>query len=486
MNYFGSTKISTKGLLNWKPEAEGERQQMSKLYTDLLGIEDAVSDNEFIIMGRKGAGKSAYAVHLQTLSTDPNNMIACESIDSQDIRLEKLINEVDDGTTQYTALLEWLILYRLVKLILKTQEGTNNKNYKNLNQFFKTTSGHVEFTKDSVSEIIRTREFNITPLQAINLKAGKQITNKGYKVSFYSMIDTLRDAVCETLEMEVYSKYRFYVLIDDLDVDFSLKEEAAKKRLLALLRVVCKYNTDYLRNTSSKIIVFVRDDIATKLSAVGADSQKMLDSYGFTINWYQGIEERDNLLYKMINHRLKIAFEEKNIPITKKTPWDMFASESYSQFKRLLDYTFYLPRDIIRILYRSKNKNWSLPLCDEEFAILLEEYSPKKYEEICNELSASFDSDEIEDIKKALFKISRDIQTYGPLSYTQIMQHLERVNLSEREYQILIEHDILVRVDKHNKGNLLYSYREKKTLGSHDDYLYVLPKVLYEYFYTNN
>lgn len=476
---------STKNLLNWKPEAEGERQQMSKLYTDLLGIEDAVNNNQFIIMGRKGAGKSAYAVHLQSLASQPDSMVACESIDSHSIQIEKLINEVDDGTAQFTALLEWLILSRLVNLILNTPDGRENRNFKDLLYFYKNVSGHVHFTKDSIKETLHTREFNISPLEAINFKAGKQITNKNYKASFFSMIESLRSAVCDTLKMEVYQKYQFYILIDDLDVDFSLKDIQASKRLLALLRVVCKYNNEYLLGSNSRILIFVRNDIADKLSSIGGDSQKMLDSYGFTINWYKGVEEGEDYLYKMINHRLEIVFRERNISFGKKDPWDVFAEDSYIQFKRLLDSTFYLPRDIINILNRSREKNWYLPLSADKFETLISEYSYSKYDEVCNELAASFDREEIKDIKKVLYNIAKEIKEYGALSYGQIMEHLEKVSLSESHFQILIEHDIFVAVEKNNINNFIYSYREKKKLGSDEDYLYRLPKVLYGLFYNN-
>lgn len=478
-------KTTTKGLLNWKPDAEGERLQMSKLYTDLLGIQDAVDNNQFIIMGRKGAGKSAYAVHLQVLANDRNNMMFCESIDNQSIELEKLINEVDDGTTQYTALLEWLVLTAFVKLILETQDGTQNKNYKDLNSFYKNTTGHVHFTKDTISETIKTREFNIKPLQDICIKAGRTTTNKSYKVSFLKMIDSLRIAVCETLAMEVYRKYKYYILIDDLDVDFSLKDEQAKKRLLALIRIVCKYNTTYLSKTTSKVLVFVRNDIANKLSNVGGDSQKLLDSYGFTINWYRGSEEEEDYLYKMINHRLEIVFNEKNIKYSPKKTWDTFAQDSYPQFKKLLDYTFYLPRDVISILRRSREKNWKLPLNATQFEILFSEYANNKFEEICNELPVSFTPDEINRLKKILFKIAKEIRESGGLSYEQVMNYLKEISFTHDHFEVLIEHDILVPVEKDNEMICMYSYREKKALGEANDYLYKLPKVLYEMFYNN-
>lgn len=479
-------KTSTKGLINWKPDAEGERLQMSKLYTDLLGIQDAVDNNQFIIMGRKGSGKSAYAVHLQVLASDKDNMMFCESIDNQSIELEKLINEVDDGTTQYTALLEWLILTAFVKLILNTQDGKQNRNYKELESFYKNTTGHVHFTKDTISETVKTREFNIKPLQNISMKAGYTTTNKSYKVSFLKMVDSLRLAVCETLAMEVYRKYKYYILIDDLDVDFSLNDEQAKKRLLALIRIVCKYNTTYLTKTTSKVLVFVRNDIANKLSNIGGDSQKLLDSYSYTLNWYRGIEDGDDYLYKMINHRLESVFIDRNVSIKKnQQPWDVFAVDSYVQFKKLLDYTFYLPRDVINIINRSGSKNWTLPLKAYQFETLIYEYLASKYEEICNELNVSFTPKEIEDFRRILYKIAKEIKMNGALSYKQVMDFLEEISFTRSHFQVLIEHDVLIPVDMDNEKNIHYSYREKKTLGTEEDYLYSMSKILYEYFNNN-
>lgn len=475
---------STKNLLNWKPEAEGERQQMSRLYTDLLGLEDAVNNNEFIIMGRKGSGKSAYAVHLQALAENPENMISCESINPHEIQLERLINVVDDGTTDYTALLEWLILTKFVSLILGTKDGKQNKNYQDLAYFYKNTSGHIEFTKDTIVETIREREFNISALNSINAKAGKQTVSKNYKAPFLTMVNSLRDVVCETLSMDVYRKYTFYILIDDLDIDFSLKDSQSKQRLLSLLRIVCKYNTNYLLGTSSKILIFVRNDIANKISAVGGDSQKLLDSYGYCINWYRNTDE-ENFLYKLINHRLFITFVEKDISIPDGVePWQLFAEDGYQQFKKILDSTFYLPRDIINILNKSKDKNWTLPLSDKQFSLLINEYAPSKFEEICNELAASFNGEEIFAIKNVLYKIASENRDRGDyMTYDRVLELLFSKNLNEEHFYILVEHDLLVPVD--NKNNLYFSYRKKKMYGTYDEYSYALPKVLYDLFCNN-
>lgn len=58
----GSNGKTTKGLYLGNPEAEGENnpnQGLKEFYEDYLQIDNAIAQGRFIIVGRKGVGKSA-------------------------------------------------------------------------------------------------------------------------------------------------------------------------------------------------------------------------------------------------------------------------------------------------------------------------------------------------------------------------------------------------------------------------------------------
>lgn len=69
---------TTYGMYLGIPEAEAEANNLninlSDVFEDYLDILNQISDGKFIILGRKGSGKSAIGEHIHTLAeSDPNS-----------------------------------------------------------------------------------------------------------------------------------------------------------------------------------------------------------------------------------------------------------------------------------------------------------------------------------------------------------------------------------------------------------------------------
>ena len=92
---------STRGLFLGKPEAEAEKKEMITLFEDYFNIEQAIERGAFIITGRKGAGKSAYAVWLQEKAKNNDNLF-CSLVKKNDSILEELINMAPEHYTNRT------------------------------------------------------------------------------------------------------------------------------------------------------------------------------------------------------------------------------------------------------------------------------------------------------------------------------------------------------------------------------------------------
>lgn len=67
---------TTKGLYIGKPEAEAESASnyLGNFFEDFLDIEGNINNGDFIISGRKGSGKSAYAMWILSRSSEKNQM----------------------------------------------------------------------------------------------------------------------------------------------------------------------------------------------------------------------------------------------------------------------------------------------------------------------------------------------------------------------------------------------------------------------------
>ena len=127
--------FSTRGLFLGKPEAEAEKKDMIALFEDYFCIEQAIENGAFIITGRKGAGKSAYAVWLQekAKSTDA---LYCSLVKKNDSILEEMINMAPEHKLATSVLFEWIILVRLTQMIIQTEQGKYNRYASAIEEFY--------------------------------------------------------------------------------------------------------------------------------------------------------------------------------------------------------------------------------------------------------------------------------------------------------------------------------------------------------------
>src|SRR5690242_14941395 len=115
---------TTKGFYIGSPEAEAENnagiQNLEHYFEDFLEILPLVTQGKFIIIGRKGSGKSAIAKFIKDLS-DKTDKSYCDLIRLHNIDLEKLVQKTDsfEIDNKEILLFEWLILIRLVKLLIQ-------------------------------------------------------------------------------------------------------------------------------------------------------------------------------------------------------------------------------------------------------------------------------------------------------------------------------------------------------------------------------
>ena len=306
------------------------------------------------------------------------------------------------------------------------------------------------------------------------------------------MIEPLRKIICEILQMDIFKNISFYVIFDDLDVKFKLTNPKDKVMLMDLIRISRRYITEYFNNVGARILIFVRDDIAERLDGVDCDKNKIFESYEYRINWYDHMvandDEKKLLLRRFINRRLSMGFDGIQMPYNHEDPWLSFVNENdkeseneKSLFRFLLDYTFYLPRDLMLIFKDLENQDLRLPLTRKDLNSLLRKYSKRKVKEIKDELFALYDNEDIE----LIFKVLNDVTKGWNLSYKDVMGLLDKYDLDDSVIDTLIDYSLLVPVDADTKY-MYFNYRENDLSDGLDDdwnkYIFWTPKVLSMYF----
>ena len=112
-----NSKFTSRDIYLGSPEAEAEATSSSRIslydvYEDYHGLIQSIMHEKFIILGRKGSGKSAFAEYVYEFSKrDPNTF--CGFIRKTEINLERIVQfGIDSGINiEKGSLFKWLILH---------------------------------------------------------------------------------------------------------------------------------------------------------------------------------------------------------------------------------------------------------------------------------------------------------------------------------------------------------------------------------------
>ena len=479
---------TTKGVYLGTPEAEGEIREghgLLEFFEDYMHVIEDIATEKFIITGRKGSGKSAVVRYLRENSSEENELYSA-TVRPSDIVLERAIHIIDEAG-QYSQLYEWIILTKFVKMLLETRDVHTTEEYRALERFQAKNSGLLNVDDwDTVNfEKGDSRLINFSALKSVfSAEFGKTLKTTGIKAHFIKFIATLREIVIKMLHFEGLSRFDFLVLFDDLDINFKLSRDEDKYRLLDLIRVTKLYNTEHLKGTKGKILIFIRDDVSDQLNGIAADKGKIFSSYETRLSWYDHLDidhEESTLLRKFINKRIQLAFDFLGRSYDAFDPWknivDNTPCREYNDntaFKYILDFTFYLPRDLLLIFKDLEKKELPLPMKPTDVKALLKEYVRRKKEEIEDELTIQFENrDSINQLMAAL----KELSNRNNYKMKDVLDQLNQFGLNENVFLVLVDYNLLIPKD--NKGKLYYKYREMPVEGDLNDYVFTMPKCLY-------
>ena len=148
-------------------EAEAEalpdsRIQLSKVFKDYHDLIGSLSNEKFIIAGRKGSGKSAFAEFISIMAQKEAN-IFCKFVRQSDVNLEQIvqIGKEHGHSIDRENLYKWLILSNILSLFSSNQAIANNKDYNLLKQFLAKNSGYIDIRESEITEIVKKQGFEL-------------------------------------------------------------------------------------------------------------------------------------------------------------------------------------------------------------------------------------------------------------------------------------------------------------------------------------
>lgn len=490
---------NTKGLYFGAPEAENVTgYKLTDYFDDYLDILNNLELGKFIFIGRKGVGKSAITKFIKDKSDVSKNSLAVIQRIS-DFEIEKQIQMNSEEFDKNMLLFEWLILVNIVKLVVKNECGLYTQEYEKLKKFLDNNSGIVAVDKFQIDEAFKKSggEINFGVLtHCFGGVLKKYFDVKITKAPFYKLIPPLKEIVKIIIDYPVNNETEFWLLFDDLDVNFNVFCENDKQKVWELVRLAKSYNNEVFNNNKAKILIFMREDIRNELITKFPDSAKVFNSYEIIINWYNYLgsntDENDIALKKMINKRIELGFKNKGLKITNENDawYSLFCDENFSSspspkkssFKYIIDFTFYRPRDLITLLNIISEDGYNYPINSFEIKRILEKYIIRNINEIKSELSLYFREKEKEIIFNELFPF---VMEYPVKSYTKVIDKISELNFNSDPIMVinvLISYSLLI--PQNSDGELYFNYREKNDLDKikKDELNITLPKCIYNYY----
>ncbi len=453
---FGSLFNSTQqsGVFLGAPEAEAEATAQSRVslidvYEDFHHLLPELSGEKFMIVGRKGAGKSAFAEYVCARSKAEPNLFT-QFIRASEFHIEKAIQlgQQTDTVIDSESFFLWLIYTNILRLFAHNAAIQDNKDYELLRQFLQKNSGYISIKDFEIKALIEKNGFEVSIEQFkrfFRTTFNRNIEIKSERAPYYKLLPHLEEvivkALCSTTERSNGNSYALF--FDDLDVWFSANNQSSADSLISLIRACRRVNNEVFgkNGIQAKAIVLLRDDIESYLASRYADSAKMFSSYSSRINWYQqeyvsNPDHEDELnLKKFINRRIIYAFKKAGLACDPNDPWSALVNKNISDrssFKYIVNQTLFRPRDLLLLFKPLENGKFSFPLARREINTLVDSYAEELAKEVKSELSSFFTDIQVETIFNALGSMSK-----APQSYSQALAIIETNCKDVSGYELL-------------------------------------------------
>lgn len=469
-------------------QVSGENEARSKnfeelFYTGNKKYEELKNPEKYIIMGRKGTGKTLLAYYLKKKAVE-NNLNMCKISTLKDYQLMKLIHleDRDFFDEECKALWKYCVLRELGKAIINNKtivEKVFNPNIRKLKKFISEdklneykliemnkTSGHIrKKNRDSkISGMYKKAPVSSTLTGNVGLYKEKNtaIAEKYVRNEYYNNIEAMENLILKILRKE---NKGYITIFDDLDELGDNVEEPKKYRvsILSMISVVQEFNIKLQEaNPYSKIIISIRSDILNHLNEHSSNLRKIIADNAVDLYWLTKSHSKitDYLLIDLILTKIKASIKEykdieKEILFNELFPTYIFRRK-ISDF--LLDYSMGRPRQIIEYLnIIIKNYPEETKFTEQHFKECLKYFSAELYKDLQNEFSVYENKDELNDSMRLISDLRKSGFKYGEL--------VAHYNVNKNKYKNIKSIDDSLNymylfgvVGTYNKSKRMYSW----------------------------
>lgn len=293
------------------------------------------SQDRFVVVGRRGTGKSALVYRLsKDLKAQNNTIIVIAPTEEQVIGIRRLAKLFGESINKIRAGIKIIWKYALlleIALYCKQNYKTANKIHE-----YETLSNHL--TKWS-----KCGDNLLTRLRSTLRKELNEINDPDDRIAELPILLNINQISIEVKLLIESLNHGIVILIDRLDEGYE-PDTAGIGIVDGII-----YGTDAIRHEFAdkvKILVFLRDNIFRAIQSEDIDFSRNLEGQILRLHW-----DSDELFY-MVCKRIRTAFQNRTYESDLKTWNAVTGSELHGRlgFKKCLRLTLYRPRDVIALL----------------------------------------------------------------------------------------------------------------------------------------
>lgn len=446
-------RVKLKDLYFGKTDAYNElmetgSEQFEKLFwkNDQYSIGEFLDGTKYYIYGDKGTGKTAFLKYLECILSDsPEKLVIpirykseFDSDDKKTLQRSAISNiqeEVADkeGISETKdSICSWqlYLISRIIKglkhkgeyRIFKPDKGYETI-YKLIESIYSDESYRIipQINKGFVS-------VNLSLLSGISatveLEIGLEREQK--RVNYQKLAKKVID-LFENLNL-IHFDNSVWVLFDELELSVQSKKmnkrdiQLVRDLILAIERLngVCREKSFPIH-----IIAAVRSEVIGSVYTSGYEINKSVEDFGKEITWYvRGGNYEDSPLISMVIKKIRVCEENEGINDDTDLWYKYFPStiNGMNSKEYVLRYTWHRPRDIVRMLTLVKEHSGDSDFFTQDiFDTIMRTYSQRSWNEISEELSLIYDSDDLMAIKKLFTNIG------VPFTLNELRSRLERL-----------------------------------------------------------
>lgn len=424
-------------------------------------VEKLLDSYQFLLIGRKGVGKSAFSAKIQSLSNKSEFLYAIP-MNLNDFEFSTFSKTSIDtnvsGTQKYKSSWDFLLLLSIYRVLFTDLQITEVEEVNNiiflLDQMgFSLDSGFkADVTKLSKLKVgISVIKFDIEFEKEFKIKPTT------YLERISVLVERMLNVLCD---IELNNR-QISLIIDGFD-DILRYKKNKMEIVASLIRSADSINDKLMqKNKKIKILLLIREDLITMVT--DPDLNKIIHDGAIMLSWSNKLED----LKKIVNLRFGLSGVPKH---EINNCWkNMFPNKIKGKDSWIyaLDHTLYKPRDILQFLnYCKKEYPDNEKLTLSEMQNVLKVYSNQYFiEEMKNELSGFIEDELIIAVPSIFRKLGGrafNVSEINKLSNQQCSGRDISVNDTKNLLLHLFESGYigqLVSTGKDKKRSVIFKYR---------------------------